>query len=72
MRKKAKNSKQTKRKKKDEEVFSLADKIKETLDGSGKSFTASQISLWAEMIHCGTHASITTAPKIPALGFFKK
>ena len=24
------------------------------------------------MIHCGTHASVTTPPKIPALGFSKK
>ena len=70
--KKARNSKQTKRKRKDEEVLNLADEIKEKLDGSGKSFTAPQIRLWAEMIHCGTHASVTTPPKIPALGFSKE
>ena len=70
--KKAKDMKQMKRKRKEEEVLHLVDEIKEKLDGSGKSFTAPQIHLCAEMIHCGTHASITKPPNIPALGFSKE
>ena len=70
--KKARNLKQTKRKRKDEEVLNLANETKENLDGSGTSFTAPQICLWAEMIHCGTHASVTTPPKISVFGFSKE
>ena len=54
--------------KKDERIDELTDKIRGGLS-SQNLFTAPQIRLWTEMVDVGTHSSLSTPPKIPALGF---
>ena len=54
--------------KKDERIDELIDKIRGSLS-SENLFIAPQIRIWADMVDVGTHSSLSTPPKIPALGF---